>query len=406
MDSTKLLTEKLSLARELSVLRPEIDYLRSQAALHQSLLAEKLSLEQQLSTLQVEMETEKRATQRILAKESKLQAEDAKLESRIDFLQAELAKERRERQKAEREAQKESVEWESTKTILESRLDAFRNKLKTTKDQLKEAQLEQQIIPKLSAGAVGGTSKEIAKISRKRSAAELDTDAMIGTPGVLPAAKRSKRGSTMPGHKSTFSITPFLNRTVSVAPESPAKQHDTDENADETELHDVQLKKPGNRREPSPKQSNISELTKLAKQSVRGQKPEILGITKVGKTNSRAPTLPKIKTMSFLEQVAEEDKDETAAAAVIPSKSSTTINEVDDKLNDGFQMKRKKRKLLGSSLGRTLFDEDDGEAHKGSKRGMKGFVTLGKVNFVGHASGLGESGGTFSPLKDKRTPFM
>ena len=77
-DSTKLLTEKLALARELAVLKPEIEHLRSQAMTQQNLLAEKLALQRELSTLQVELETEKRAVQRARAKDAKSGEDEAR----------------------------------------------------------------------------------------------------------------------------------------------------------------------------------------------------------------------------------------------------------------------------------------------------------------------------------------
>src|SRR5206468_8938564 len=79
-DSTKLLTEKLALSRELALLKPELEHLRSQATYHQTTLSEKLALQRQVSTLEVDLETEKRAAQRASRKESKNNENDAKLQ--------------------------------------------------------------------------------------------------------------------------------------------------------------------------------------------------------------------------------------------------------------------------------------------------------------------------------------
>ena len=65
-DSAKLLSERLALSRELSLLKPEIEHLKSQLANHKELLAEKLALERQLDALEVDLANEKRATQRAL----------------------------------------------------------------------------------------------------------------------------------------------------------------------------------------------------------------------------------------------------------------------------------------------------------------------------------------------------
>jgi hypothetical protein len=225
-DSTQLLTEKLALSRELAALKPEVEHLRSQVATNQTLLAEKLSLQRQLSTLQVELETEKRAARRLSVKSVGRIGQDDKSEAQIETLQAEVAKERKERQRAEREKQQLSSEFEGKKTVLESRLDAFRNKLRTTKEQFKEMQLElaqaRETIKTQAAQRGTKNSTGTTVHARKRTIAQADDDTAIGTPGILPATKRAKRGpSAVPGEKSTFSITPFLNRTTSIAPESP-----------------------------------------------------------------------------------------------------------------------------------------------------------------------------------------
>ena len=56
----------------------------------------------------------------------------------------------------------------------------------------------------------------------------MDPDATtLGTPGDGPAAKRGKKAARGVGDKSTFSITPFLNKTTSVIQE----EEDEDEEA-------------------------------------------------------------------------------------------------------------------------------------------------------------------------------
>ena len=414
MDSTKLLTEKLTLARELASLKPELDHLRSQVASHQTLLAEKLSLQRQLSTVQVELETEKRATQRTLLKEGKSQAEDAKLESRVENLQADLAKERRERQKIERDAQKASTELENKNTALESRLDAFRNKLKTTKDQLKETQTALQ---KAETSAIAASSRTAAsanpaipvvKKSRKRAAVEMDADTMIGTPGDLPVAKRNKP-STLPGEKSMFSVTPFLNRTASVVPGSPSSDIGKNEGGDPEELSTSPS------RTSKTKAQVASELRgkgKSASSTVHANKPGILETVKASKAISRPPPARKPKAAPVLEEVAEEDNDDNERPTAAPIKPTASESVPDETVNDGIEMKKKKRKLLGSALGKTLFDEDEGDVLKGDRGivgGVRGFGTLARGGFGGTKflprTALGASAsrfGTISPLKKDR----
>lgn len=416
MDSTKLLTEKLTLARELSALKPEVDHLRSQAASHQSLLAEKLSLQRQLSTLQVELETEKRATQRALAKEGRSQAEDARLESRVENLQADLAKERRERQMVERKAQKDSSESENRITTLESRLDAFRNKLKSTKEQLKEAQISLQTAAAsqpsnlIRASSSVNSTTSLAGKPRKRAAAQIDADTMIGTPGDLPAAKKSKQGSTLIGEKSTFSITPFLNRTASVAPESPPSDHASRD--DQEQIRNF------NRLSGNTIHQATSEVTSdpldvpvVTKYVVQGQRPGILENAKTCRINSRVPPARKTKAAPTLEQVAEENN-ENGGSMTSTSETAVTKDISNEMSRGGLEMKRRKRKLLGGGLGKTLFDEDEEDALKGDRAmlgGVRGFGTLGKGGLgalkFGPRKAIGPTTSTFgaiSPLKKDR----
>ena len=413
MDSTKLLTEKLTLARELASLKPELDHLRSQVASHQTLLAEKLSLQRQLNTVQVELETEKRATQRTLLKEGKSQAEDAKLESRVENLQAELAKERRERQKIERDTQKASTELENKNTALESRLDAFRNKLKTTKDQLKETQTALQ---KAEISAIAASSRTAASAnpaipvvrkSRKRAAVEMDADTMIGTPGDLPVAKRNK-SSTLPGEKSMFSVTPFLNRTASVVPGSPSSDTGKTEGGDPEELATSPSR---TSKTKAPVASELRGKGKSALSTVHANKPEILETVKASKASSRPPPARKPKAAPVLEEVAEEDNDNNEMPTAAPMKT-TAIETVPDETVNDVEMKRKKRKVLGGALGKTLFDDDEGDvlkADRGIVGGVRGFGTLARGGFGGTkflsrtALGASASGfGAISPLKKDR----
>ena len=426
MDSTKLLTEKLSLSRELATLKPEIEHLRSQAASCQSLLSEKLSLQRQLSAIQVELEMEKRATQRALTREEGKQEQDAKLEAQIDNLQADLAKERRERQKAERESQKVVAEFDGKKTILESRLDAFRNKLRMTKDQLKETQEELQTARATARAQPGSmanieSTRDMVRNPRKRSIAQIDTDATIGTPGRMPAAKKNKRGSTVPGDKSTFSITPFLNRTASMAPESPVHEHPTIEHDEVEEGKDVH-RAPTDPPTDSPSIKPTKEApTKEPKKVIPPKKTNALSDANNGKANTRGVPSRRSKVAPALEKVQEEGNDENLPPSNTQSASSdepvskpskANLPELNDRASEEPTFIKKKRKLLGGGLGKTLFDDDDAEVPKGGERGLLGGArgfgafgrSLGTVKLGARASTAASTSafGAFSPLKKDR----
>lgn len=414
MDSTKLLTEKLTLARELSSLRPEIDHLRSQAASHQTFLAEKLALQRRLSTMQVELETEQRSTQRALTKEDRVQAEDAKLESRIESLQADLAKERRDRQKVEREAQKTTTESESRRTTLESRLDAFRSKLKITKGQLKDTQTA---LEATQAAANAASSRpmasvkpttSLAKSPRKRAAVQMDADTMIGTPGDMPAGKKSKKGSTLVGEKSTFSITPFLNRTASVAPESPLSENAGSNDEDGVDLADAasgdsELKQASGKAKP------VARKLILTESSLQGKRAGVLENAKSSRVNSKQPPGRKLKTAPVLEQVIEEPHTENHGRSVSVPEAAKRNVVMDNRIDEGAEMKKKKRKMLGAGLGKTVFDEDEGDAVKGDGGllgGVRGFGMLSRGGLGGQKLGprkfLGTSVGTFGAISPRK----
>jgi hypothetical protein len=400
-DSTKLLTEKLALAREVATLKPEIEHLRSQGALNQSVLAEKLALQRELSTLQVELETERRALQRTKANTSKSTEADLKSAAQLEELRKELAKERREAQKTERESRKQTTEWESQKTILESKLDAFRSKLRSTKEQLKETQkeLEESLASKAAQKVDSPQKKSTLANPRKRQTAHFDPDATIGTPGDngVHAAKRV-RMSTMAGDKSTFSITPFLNRTMSILPDTPDVQE---------QEKDATLGKPTTTEgeQTSPVHPKPPRARKPHGVSTKAKESQVLRETKAApKANgniSKGDESPPRKPFR-LAKVVEEGNDENEEAA-------DRVSELTKAAKPAI---KKKQKILGQR--KSLFDDDDDEETKsrakvvgllGASRGLglRGGGALGPITLGSKGKTLAE----FSPLKkDRRAPSV
>ena len=385
MDSTQLLTEKLTLARELSAMKPEIDHLRSEAASYQLLLAEKLSLQRQLSTVQIELSMEKRATQRALTREGKVQAEDDKLESRLESLQMDLAKERRERQKIERKAQKDSTNSNDRITTLESRLDAFRNKLKSTKELLKGAQTSLQTAhasnqsnPCHVPGTVNSTSSMANP--RKRAAAKMDANTLLGTPGDFSVAKNSKIGPSLIGEKSTFSITPFLNRTASVAPESSPTNNASGDDEAHAKVFDATSTDISRKAVASSMAlSDMVDISHTLANVAQSNKPDMLQKAKPSKLNSVAHPARKTKVGPTLEQVAEENV-EVADSATKMLDSTTKGKSSNHASHEGLGLKRRKRKLLGGFPGKAVFGEDEADALKDDQAlliGVSGFGAVG-----------------------------
>lgn len=401
-----MLTEKLTLARELSNMRPELDHLRQQAACNERILAERLSLQHQLGTLQMELDTEKNSTQRILAREGKARAEDANSESQLQALQVELSSERREKQKSEREAQQASSTWEAQRIALESRLELLKTKLRSTKDSLRETLQELQNARSTAKSTVHeradtARSKPTAANHRKRTATQMLSESMIGTPGDAANEKRNKRSSALPGDKSMFSITPYLNRTASVAPESPrevtvliATADGTAGTADSAQ-HGAKL------------DARISEASVIEER--RGTQVPALGVAKTSKSNVKvACRQDKGKVAAKLEKVAEEEQLENGEVSESCSNLVGSIAQ-DHPIMRGGGAKKKKRKFLGG-LSDTLFDEEDRETFKPGLGG-RAFGSLSKGTLVGPknrpllaSSAAGHGFGAFSPLKRNVRP--
>ncbi|KAI9799418.1 MAG: hypothetical protein M1825_004518 [Sarcosagium campestre] len=431
-NSSKLLTEKLSLAHELAAVKPELEHLRSQASSHQADLAEKLSLQRQLATVQVELENEKRAGQRARTKETKGAEQDARYEEQLASLRADLAKEGRERERMGKEMSKASEDAEAKVAGLESKLDAFREKLRSTKDNLRETQARLQ---QAESDAADAAAEDQRRASKKRTSSLLEIDHAIGTPdgvagiGKGPAAKRNKLSSAMPGEKSAFSITPFLNRTGSLAPESDSDDGEAGEMSQGAKgAPSPSVARSGARPAVADK-TTASQRSKQQKKVVRQERSPAkiakpLVNTSPGKANVKPAHVRKASIATSLEKVAEEneenaaevqapddDQKRTAQEAARPSVGASSVK------GEEQGPKKKRKKLLGFGASKTLFDEDDGGWAKPTGNTLKPVVaagpsgplfksaSVGKVNALA-ASAAGDStkvfGGGFSPLKKDR----
>lgn len=475
-EHTKLLTEKLALSRELSNIKPELEHLRTQANSYQQTLSEKLSLERQLNTVQVELENAQRTAQRAKDRQRKTGDYDAMYETQLDELQKqlkdekvarreaqrelerrrseaesnerpssqgkdnnssderlkakveelrkELSAEKKERAKAEKAIEKEKATWEAQKSILDDKLSQFRTKLRSTKEQLKEKETE---LEKLTSGVAANPAPTAAAKTkpvnpRKRAAAQMDPDAShLGTPGDGLPVKRGKKANAtraMPGEKSNFSITPFLNRTMSVPPEgdSDAEQPQAKPTAATTADEDNEATptqpKPTAAKPTAPKPLAPA---RSAKTNANPQPPRRIKKT----TAAVAPTLDTIIDASPEKPSAPQPAMVPKLKANRPPRKSlldfSTFN-----IDPPIQTKKKKQRTLGNAsfLGgntTTLFDEEDGDAPKAKAIPGKGLwggraMTFGRGGFANAKNRLkgplmvadDGSGFQFSPLKKDR----
>ncbi|KAK5107290.1 hypothetical protein LTR62_001419 [Meristemomyces frigidus] len=349
----------------------------------------KQKLEDQLEIAHADVEMQKKAAARAVKRANGNAAADDQAED----LREDLAKEKKARAAAERTAKQVVDEFAAQKATLDDKLNQFRIKLRTTKDKLKETEVAlataQTSAPAPAKKAA--TSKAPVEVTKKRAAAQMEQDAtQLGTPGDGPAAKRGRTAAGV-GDKSTFSITPFLNRTMSAAPES------------------------GDEKESSPDPVKKTTKQPLATQSA----------SKANVQPKKAPVQRKSKG-PMLEMVTEEAEDvhsqgqENASKAggmKIKAKTSDGPDDSDPTKKKKKYRKsihdfatfnaepevKKKRKLGG--LGKTLFDEEDesqptGKAGLASRGlfGSKGFGAFGSKALKGGLLAGAKPGKTGSTL--------
>lgn len=351
----------------MSSLQEETERLRKQASSHQALVSEKLALERQLNSLEVQLENERRAFERIKA-ESRA-ANDTKTQEKLEKLQAELDKEVAERSRLEKEQQEKTTEWESQKKALEEKLQTLRKQLRTTKDKLKEAQesMEQpSIITRADRTSQTGSRTQTVPL---RTSGGFDPDMAIATPGAPKVANPVKRASAAPGDKSTFSITPYLNRTQNTLEAPSSSDHEEHAGAQSDDERPAQ--KPRRRRSGSDDEGTAGA----------NDRPE-----------QPAPQ-PKKRQAKSTKPIRQINTDEGEDPAL--TKKATVA--------EGKQPV-KKRKILGAQRERVLLDEDeeegDGLADVGGLRDRRlgQGVSLGRPALAKSSLTFDTSSG-FSPLK-------
>ena len=349
-------------------------------------------------------------------------------DSQAEEIRKALDEEKRERKKQEKEYTKTLAELQGRNTVLDDKLTAFREKLRTTKEKLKEKEAELDRVDRAQTApptkAAAAVSTKPAKNARKRMAATAEPETNLGTPGDGFPAKKAKRGTSVSamGDTSTFSLTPFLNRTGSVAPGSPIAEEEEEEEVEQ--------------QEPTPTAQPKKALKKAAQPKVKALAP-----APSNKANAKVPGRKKAATPA-LEMVTEEaselshnhSKDNSENAPItVPLKDadegpSTKSKPAVPKFKPRKSLmsfatfaeepaaEKKKKRKLGASAGKTLFDAEDGEDAAPlkpvgvSSKGLFAARALGKSvlgkqgqrPISGGFNMLSEEAFTFSPLKKDR----
>jgi myosin heavy subunit len=365
----------------------------------------------EVEQLREELELEKQARQ----KAEKAAKKSSQQTDQTSDAQKELEEEKRERKKQEKEYTKTLAELQGRNTVLDDKLNAFREKLRTTKEKLKEKEAQLERVERAQTAPPTKTAAEATKAVkniRKRTAASVEPETNLGTPGDAPA-KRFKRGTSVSamGDTSTFSLTPFLNRT-SAAPGSPIAEEDEEEDASTAPIAAPKLKSSKPLAPTAGVKANPKPRKKTALSSVLAAVSEEADTAHdASKDDSEnLPTKVPLKDADDAQPTLKAKKDSKPK----PRKSLMSFANFTE---EPAAEKKKKRKL-GATAGKTLFDaEDDGEeggsqpkpVGLGSGKGLFAARALGKTvlgkgsrPISGGFGMLSEEAFTFSPLKKER----
>ncbi|KAI1272469.1 hypothetical protein F5Y07DRAFT_379822 [Xylaria sp. FL0933] len=370
---------------------------------------------------------------------------EAELRAQLEESEKNIIALRKENKTRHQEYQTALAELEERNGQLERKLEKARIKFRETQEELKKSQAELRKVQQqqIRSSNSDDTTKLAAKshLIRKRRAQETTTSDFtnieIQTPSAEDAA-RARRALKKPVfeptvvEKSTFSITPFLNRSKNSSMSEEASNMEDDGVVEDSILGPHSGSEPSQHTssgliepatttertetvdtEPTTTASLEAEKPQVAPK-VRGRPKKVLGDAPSAKKNAltKKPSKKILKAKSSLEKIPEasnsgQGEDNREASDAEPGEKATTVkfnldppqDGGNDSSQNGEVPKKKKRKVLGST--KTLFDEDEGEvpaARKPAKMQLKRVKgPLGGVQksaFAGTAS--------FSPLKRER----
>jgi hypothetical protein len=399
-------------------------------------VAEKLALERQLNSVEVELEAQKRSKHRTLHCEDK--DSQADLRAKVKDLEKKLAAEKKDKERVRKEGERALAEATAQTESLEQRLEGMKLKLRDVRDELKKTQAESSFEKTVNFSEPIEKALVPRKQGRKRRAEEPTEELTIYSPvNVEQRTKRPLKKKTfepkLVGEKSTFSITPFLNRTKNVGDESALEATPTQAVAsNRSALKDVFQFTHGSAPAGESVTMPVTKAPKSAKRALkaRGRPRKILGALSASKDNT-APVLSlpeRTQTIRFdlcldkvMEEAPEEDQEnqpqsQTQASVAASDEATQKLTSPDLKLKSPTtsnktrksgdsstgslepEPRKKKRKLTGGAT-KTLFDDEGVEAPKRQKVAL-GARPLGRAALGAIKDAFG--GVTFSPLKRDR----
>ncbi|KAK8056470.1 hypothetical protein PG993_001697 [Apiospora rasikravindrae] len=396
--------------------------------------------------LEEELAAEKRRSKKAHSKASDDTVE-ADLRTQLEDTEKTLAAEQKQKEKLRHQSQESLTEAEARNDALEKKLEKMRTKTRDIQEQLKQCQSDlrkaQKAKPTLSEEIAAKTTGRHA--FKKRKGHDIGSDEIsqisIATPNADEKPRKGPKKRFVPepslvGEKSTFSITPFLNRGKT-GMDSTGDLDDDDELGDTSIIPQQFANNPGARTAsvlvPDEDESahSSAEPTEAAPAEAQEPQPAVKSRGRPKKALADAPSArknsqPRAKTAlkkgskaAKLAQVAEESEApgsqekvaDTAAEKTQSGKVNFTMPEDADASSTNVskggepkeEPKKKKRKVLGST--KTLFDEEEGEEEDGDapvkapKAKLKG-VLKGKRQPPGVRNAF--AGKSFSPLKRER----
>ncbi|KAJ5951786.1 uncharacterized protein N7479_010199 [Penicillium vulpinum] len=391
-----VLAEKLHLSRDISTLQSELEQFRSQSASYQAIISEKHEMERQINSLELQLDNEKHAHERTQAKGSHQITEITRLSARVEGLRNELAEELRAKQQQERDHHHQNSAWANQRATFEGKIDSLKQQLRSTKDKLQEAQVEVQQQRSLKSHAGNGSESGSRTVPLQRPGPSCPTGVTIATPGAVRVHEKLKRDSAMPGDKSAFSITPFLNRTGAASDSPMGSVGDEDDI-----LGDIDTP-----RGPLGKQGTFVESKRIG--SALGRQPS--------PTEDRIPitNLTKPRVCEGKMPVSSPENETKNPTYRLDRRLPPTETNESREQSQHEQAKPKKRKL-GGQRDRSLFEEDEEEELNPNKKfGRKFAIGNGRASTLGsktqpsslpRALGLGAAPVGFSPLKKDRKRF-
>ncbi|KAL7815474.1 hypothetical protein V8C44DRAFT_324673 [Trichoderma aethiopicum] len=390
-DLTKALDENLALTKELQQLRPEIELLRQQVTNYERMIAD-----QRDTQLQQEQSEKELASKRQSKPEApKEEGEDiVKLRAALKKATEELSEEKRHRKAMESNHQEEMDKSERQTHRLEGKISTLEKKLKESQKELQD--LRKELEASRSSGKEDGLEDGTTSNTQgARAGSRPRGQSAMAEKERLTRKHTARKRATeqaMVGEKSTFSITPLLNKT-------------TESNVLKLPLDDVLAQAEND--DPSPlRMANKSEAPPTAALNVEDETTTPLRPREKLNPNAKKTT---VADDGGIGQANAEDKNDEAAPKAIRSKETAPSKRI--KLHEPavaepppppppeVEHRKRRRKLLNKT--NTILEEDETEDGAQSLEAQPGRTR--KLKSSGTSAFSSQSlGKPFSPLKRHR----